>query len=835
MAQKFKGNVNVEGNLNLPNVTSGRALVIDGSGNVNDSAVTETELGRLSGVTSDIQDQLDDKINSSEKGANNGVATLDAGGKIPVAQLPNSVMEYLGAWNASTNSPTLADGSGNSGDVYRVSVAGTQDLGSGNITFDVADFVIYNGSIWQKSPGADAVVSVNGQQGVVVLDSDDISEGATNLYFTNERAQDAVGTILIDSTNIDLSYNDATNEISASILPGSIVNGDISSSAAIQLSKLEALINNRVLQSNGSGVITASSVSNTELGYLLGVTSSIQDQLDDKASNDLSNLITTSINQDLIPSANFTRSLGTTTLNYLRGFIGRTVSDTHQETGTITGDVTAGSDLVTNVTGDQTFFDQSALISGTGIPANVVAVRHSATTFRIVNFSDIPTNATATNTGVTITWSTLSFGAALSSLAKPTTGASGGVFISSGRTVDNASGSLTINTGMSFRSSGAGTGGIIIASGRANNESGTATTGGIQVRSGLSFGTGTTGTTAISTGNANSTGNTGTVSSVSGTVSSGTSGDNSISTGTSTTGATGQTLISTGNSSSAGTTGNVTISTGTTSGTRGNVDITGGSVNINAATTNGNILLVPNGTGVVDVSNKKIVQVATPTSGTDAANKDYVDTTTQPLDSDLTALAGLATTGLIVRSGSGTAETRTITASSAISVSNGDGVSGNPTISVDINGTTAETVANNADAILIYDDSASANRKMTRANFLAGIPISSAGDIAESSFSVANNQVSAANVTSFAFANATVRSFEALVSVYVNATTSLYETFKIQGIQKGASWDIAVSSVGDNSQVNFTITNAGQIQYTSGSYAGFVSATMKFRAITTSV
>lgn len=55
----------------------------------------------------------------------------------------------------------------------------------------------------------------------------------------------------------------------------------------------------------------------------------------------------------------------------------------------------------------------------------------------------------------------------------------------------------------------------------------------------------------------------------------------------------------------------------------------------------------------------------------------------QPLDSDLTAVAGLTTTGLIVRTGTGTATTRTATAGSTkISISNGDGVSGNPTIDV---------------------------------------------------------------------------------------------------------------------------------------------------------
>lgn len=106
----------------------------------------------------------------------------------------------------------------------------------------------------------------------------------------------------------------------------------------------------------------------------------------------------------------------------------------------------------------------------------------------------------------------------------------------------------------------------------------------------------------------------------------------------------------------------------------------------------------------------------------------------------------------------------------------------------------------------------------------------STGDIAPTSFSAANNQVSAANVTGFAFANGTVRAFKAIVSVSIDATTDLFEQFTIDGIQKASSWEIAVSSVGDASLVVFSITNAGQIQYTSGNYAGFVSATIKFRA-----
>ena len=62
---------------------------------------------------------------------------------------------------------------------------------------------------------------------------------------------------------------------------GVIVDADINASAAITLSKLAALTASRVLVSDASGIISASSVTSTTLGYL-DATSSIQTQLNAK-------------------------------------------------------------------------------------------------------------------------------------------------------------------------------------------------------------------------------------------------------------------------------------------------------------------------------------------------------------------------------------------------------------------------------------------------------------------------------------------------------------------------------------------------------------------------
>ena len=64
----------------------------------------------------------------------------------------------------------------------------------------------------------------------------------------------------------------------------------------------------------------------------------------------------------------------------------------------------------------------------------------------------------------------------------------------------------------------------------------------------------------------------------------------------------------------------------------------------------------------------------------------------QGKDDDLTALAGLSTTGIVTRTGSGSAATRSVAGTSGrVSVTNGDGVAGNPTVDLATTGVTAGT------------------------------------------------------------------------------------------------------------------------------------------------
>jgi hypothetical protein len=132
-------------------------------------------------------------VNSVPLGAANGVATLDSGGKVPVSQLPSSVVTYLGTWNAATNTPTLVNGTGDAGDMYICNVAGTVNFGAGPVTFAVGDWVLYGSGTWQKSNGQNGTVTSVG----VSRDGDALSitgspittAGTINIGFTGSNAQ----------------------------------------------------------------------------------------------------------------------------------------------------------------------------------------------------------------------------------------------------------------------------------------------------------------------------------------------------------------------------------------------------------------------------------------------------------------------------------------------------------------------------------------------------------------------------------------------------------------------------------------------------------------------
>jgi hypothetical protein len=72
-----------------------------------------------------------------------------------VSSITNAIgaLNYKGTWNASSNTPTLADGTGAKGDYYVVSTAGTQTFGGVQLFFGLGDWIVYNGAVWQRVEG----------------------------------------------------------------------------------------------------------------------------------------------------------------------------------------------------------------------------------------------------------------------------------------------------------------------------------------------------------------------------------------------------------------------------------------------------------------------------------------------------------------------------------------------------------------------------------------------------------------------------------------------------------------------------------------------------------
>jgi hypothetical protein len=239
-----------------------------------------------------LSNSLADYIPLSLKGVADGVAELDADGLIPVTQLPPL---------AKVTVSSVAD--------QTARLALTAQVGDIAIQTDTgASYVLQTAGAstnanWKELVGNEkvqdvigAMLSGNTETGITVTyeDSDgtidfvvadqftthstsDLSEG-TNLYFTDERAQDAIG----NSVGTGLSYNDTTGAIS------------------VDTTAIQAKVAN---------------ITDTEIGYLDGVTSAIQSQLNDKAASSSPTFSGTVGAENMTLSGNLTVNGTTTTIN----------------------------------------------------------------------------------------------------------------------------------------------------------------------------------------------------------------------------------------------------------------------------------------------------------------------------------------------------------------------------------------------------------------------------------------------------------------------------------------------------------------------------------------
>ena len=157
-------------------------------------------------------------IRKEEKGAANGVASLDVNGKIPVEQMPTEAFVYKGEWDP--NSGAYPPNGKKSGEFYRVNADGIFD----GIEWFINDWCIWNGDKWEKSFNHQDVNSVNGQKGVVVLNGENIPM----FEQTDERTIKEY----IDSITVDGEIKDE--------------NGNYTSKVVVEVDDLPSKIENRV-------------------------------------------------------------------------------------------------------------------------------------------------------------------------------------------------------------------------------------------------------------------------------------------------------------------------------------------------------------------------------------------------------------------------------------------------------------------------------------------------------------------------------------------------------------------------------------------------------------
>ena len=131
---------------------------------------------------SNINTELSQKESASNKGVANGYASLDGSGKVPSTQLPSYVDDVVEGANLAALPAT-----GETGKIY--------------VTLDTNKTYRWSGSAYVEisaSPGS----------------TDAVTEGSTNLYFTNARARSAIsasGSLSYNSSTGVLSYTQPTN------------------------------------------------------------------------------------------------------------------------------------------------------------------------------------------------------------------------------------------------------------------------------------------------------------------------------------------------------------------------------------------------------------------------------------------------------------------------------------------------------------------------------------------------------------------------------------------------------------------------------------------------
>ena len=178
------------------------------------------------------------------------------------------VLNYQGTWNASTNTPTLASSTGTNGYYYVVATAGSTNL-NGITDWQIGDWLLFNGSVWQKIDQTNLVTSVAGKTGAVTLTYTDVSaigsvtstDGSVTVSTTSGVADLSVA-VATSTTNVICQVRNTTG---ATLTKGTAVYISGATGQIPTISK--ALATSDATSAQTLGLMTADLANNTN-GYV---------------------------------------------------------------------------------------------------------------------------------------------------------------------------------------------------------------------------------------------------------------------------------------------------------------------------------------------------------------------------------------------------------------------------------------------------------------------------------------------------------------------------------------------------------------------------------------
>lgn len=186
-------------------------------------------------------------------------------------------VEFAGATNYYGSDSTGAKGWYAVSDALADSGNIVKSVDAGGVTsFDLTDVTVGSAGTLQKY-GFDAKGRLSNQSSAT---TSDLSEGS-NLYFTDERAQDAIGAALDGTGNVPLAYDDAGNKISAALSSGVLTSLTLADSAVqsvvagtgVSVDNTDP--HNPVISTTGSGsgdVVGPASATNSAVALFDGTT-----------------------------------------------------------------------------------------------------------------------------------------------------------------------------------------------------------------------------------------------------------------------------------------------------------------------------------------------------------------------------------------------------------------------------------------------------------------------------------------------------------------------------------------------------------------------------------